>query len=73
MAEYIPFSFCKEIAAEYGIQGSFTEGKEATIVQGCNGPFSLSICYEETFGNLMREGRQNGSEMLVNLTSDYPS
>jgi apolipoprotein N-acyltransferase len=75
MAEYIPFSFCRDLAAHYGIQGSFTPGEEATIAQGGQGPFSMSICYEETFGNLMREGRQNGSEMLVNLTSDvwYPN
>lgn len=74
-AEYIPFSCCQPLAAAYGIQGSFTPGNEATVLQGCNGPFSLSICYEETFGHLMREGRQNGSEMLVNLTSDvwYPN
>jgi len=75
MAEYIPFSFCRELAAQYGIQGSFTIGQEATVMQGSKAPFGLSICYEETFGNLMRESRQNGSELLVNLTSDvwYPN
>ena len=75
MAEYIPFSFCKDLAARYGIQGSFTCGGEALVMQGCKTPFGLSICYEETFGNLMRESRVAGSELLVNLTSDvwYPN
>lgn len=75
LAEYIPFSFCKDFAAQYGIQSSFTPGEEATVLQGCKAPFGLSICYEETFGDLMRESRQNGSELLVNLTSDvwYPN
>lgn len=75
MAEYIPFSMLHELAAQYGIQGSFTCGEEATIFQGKSVPFGVSICYEETFGNLMRECRTNGAEMMVNLTSDvwYPN
>lgn len=78
MAEYIPLSSfppCKTLAARYGIQGSFTCGQEATVFAGCKGPFGASICYEETFGDLTRESRQNGAEMLVNLTSDvwYPN
>lgn len=75
MGEYIPFSFCRELAKQYGVFGSFTAGKEAKVMT-CGGvPFSPSICYEETFGDLMREGRQKGAEMLVNLTSDvwYPN
>lgn len=70
MAEYIPFSFCREIAAEYGITGSFTCGNEAKVFSSAKIPFGLSICYEETFGNLMRESRMNGAQLLVNLTSD---
>jgi apolipoprotein N-acyltransferase len=75
MAEYIPFSFCQELAAHYGIQGSFTPGNDATVLKGSVCPFSVSICYEETFGQLMNEGRRNGAELLVNLTSDvwYPN
>lgn len=75
MAEYIPFSFCKEIAKRYGICSSFTCGTEAKVFSGKKVPFGLSICYEETFGNLMRESRQKGAEMLINITSDvwYPN
>lgn len=75
MAEYIPFSIFHSLAALYGIQGSLTFGTEATVFNGINMPFGVSICYEETFGNMMRECRLNGAELLVNLTSDvwYPN
>ncbi len=74
MGEYIPFDWCRQLAAKYGITGSFTPGKEAKVFNGPV-PMSASICYEETFGNLMRETRIKGAELLVNLTNDgwYPS
>ena len=74
MGEYIPFDFLKTIAAKYGITGSFTNGKEAKVLACGKTPFGISICYEETFGHLMRESRLLGAEILVNLTSDgwYP-
>lgn len=74
MGEYIPFSFCRKLAASYGITGSFTPGQEAKIFSG-HIPFGACICFEETFGHLMRENRQKGAELLVNLTSDawYPT
>lgn len=74
LGEYIPFSFCRKLAENYGVFGSFTPGQAATVVN-CRGiPLSPSICYEETFGHIISEGRRNGGEMLVNLTSDvwYP-
>ncbi len=74
MGEYIPFEFCRNLAASYGIGGSFTFGEEAKVLRTEKFPFGVSICYEETFGNMMRMSRQNGAEVLVNLTSDvwYP-
>lgn len=74
MGEYIPFSFCRDLAACYGITGSFTPGQEAKIFHASI-PFGVSICYEETFGHLMRENRMKGAKILVNLTSDawYPT
>lgn len=76
MGEYIPFSFVKDLAARYGVAASFTPGAAAEVfVAGKNNhPFSPSICYEETFGHLTREGCLMGAKMLVNLTSDvwYP-
>lgn len=75
MGEYFPFEFCKELAAKYGVQGSFTPGKQAKVFESPKLPFGLSICYEETFGDLMRQNKQLGAKLLVNLTSDvwYPN
>lgn len=74
MGEYIPLEFFKSLAAQYGIVGSFTAGKKAEVWNCKNVPVGISICYEETFGNLMRENRMLGAEILLNLTSDvwYP-
>lgn len=73
MGEYIPFDWCKKLAAEYGITGSFTAGTGAKVFAGPV-PFGVSICYEEIYGDLMRENRVQGAELLVNLTNDgwYP-
>jgi apolipoprotein N-acyltransferase len=70
MAEYIPTSFCKQLAAMYGISGSFTCGCGPVIFDHATMPFGLSICYEETFGNITRLNRDAGAKLLVNLTSD---
>jgi apolipoprotein N-acyltransferase len=74
MGEYIPFTFLSKLAEKYGIYGSFTPGKEAKVFRGKK-VLGLSICYEETYGHLMRENKQKGAEILVNLTSDawYPN
>jgi apolipoprotein N-acyltransferase len=74
MGEYIPFTCCRALAAQYGIQSSFTCGKGAKVFNG-KIPFSPSICYEEAYGHLMRLGRKQGAQLLVNLTNDgwFPS
>ncbi len=74
MGEYIPFSFVQGLAQAYGLTGSFTHGKEAKVFEG-KVKMGLSICYEETYGHMMRENRQKGAEILLNLTSDiwYPN
>lgn len=74
MGEYIPFSFCRKLAASYGITGSFVPGQEAKIFDA-KVPIGTCICFEETFGHIMRENRLKGAEILVNLTSDawYPT
>lgn len=73
MGEYIPFVWCRQLAAQYGITGSFTCGTEAKVFNGPV-PFGTSICYEEMYGHLMRKNRIQGAELLVNLTNDgwYP-
>lgn len=72
--EYIPFEWCKKILVRYGILDSFTPGKEAKVFPGKKASIGMSICYEETYGHLMRENRLRGASILVNLTNDvwYP-
>lgn len=74
MGEYIPFDCVRHLAAMYGITGSFTPGKGTSVFQG-KVPFGISICYEELYGNLIRENRQKGAHLLINLTNDgwYPN
>ena len=71
LGEYIPFEFCRNMARNYGVMSSFTPGKQAKVVFGKTLPYGLSICYEETYGHLMRDNRLNGAEMLVNITNDF--
>ncbi len=74
LGEYIPFQWCKMILKKYGIEDSFTPGIEAKVFEGKKAPIGMSICYEETYGHLMRESRLKGAGLLVNLTNDvwYP-
>ncbi|MBI3900774.1 MAG: apolipoprotein N-acyltransferase, partial [Chlamydiia bacterium] len=70
MGEYIPFEWCKRILSQYGIMDSFVPGSGPKVLQG----FGISICYEETYGELMRGNSLLGAQGLVNLTNDvwYP-
>ncbi|MEZ5315437.1 MAG: apolipoprotein N-acyltransferase [Chlamydiales bacterium] len=74
MGEYIPFQWCRAFLQKYGIKDSFCPGKEAKIFETNHAPIGVSICYEETYGNLMRANRLKGAQLLVNLTNDvwYP-
>jgi len=75
LAEYLPFEWLRPLVKSYGISDFFTPGTEAKIFYYQNIPFSVSICYEETFPHLIREGRKKGALFFVNLTNDnwYPS
>jgi len=70
MGEYIPFAFLRDLAAQYGISGSFTCGTCAKVLRSNAGVLGISICYEETLGDMMRQSRLKGAEILVNLTND---
>lgn len=74
MGEYIPLSCLAGVCSSYGIQGSLTPGSSAKIMEQGKTHFGISICYEEMFGHLMRENRQLGADLLINITSDvwYP-
>ncbi len=73
LAEYLPFKVLQPLVARYGISAFYTHGKKAKVFRGAL-PFAVSICYEECFGHKMREGRQNGAQMFVNISNDawYP-
>ncbi|MCI0381733.1 MAG: apolipoprotein N-acyltransferase [Chlamydiae bacterium] len=73
LAEYLPFNWLSPLVKLYGINEFFSHGKETTVFSG-KIPFTVSICYEETFPRLIREGRKKGAEVLINLSNDawYP-
>lgn len=73
LVEYLPFSFLAPLVKGYGITEFFCHGTEAKIFDG-KIPMSVSICYEETFPQNVREGRLKGAKMLINVTNDgwYP-
>jgi apolipoprotein N-acyltransferase len=73
LAEYLPFQWLYSLAKRYGILDFFSHGKKTNLVQGAL-PLAVSICYEDTFPELMREGRRQGARLFVNVTNDgwYP-
>lgn len=70
MGEYIPFGFFRNLAARYGVFGSFSPGEKAVVWGDEGNKFGVSICYEELFGDLIRESRVEGGQILLNITSD---
>ena len=74
MGEYIPFKWARSLAAMHGVEESFSSGKEAKIFPATV-PVGISICYEETYGHIMRENKQKGAQILINVSSDdwFPS
>jgi apolipoprotein N-acyltransferase len=73
LAEYLPLDVLKPLTKSYGIYDFFSPGEGAKIF-GNHILFSPSICYEETFSEVMRKGRVKGAELFVNVTNDnyYP-
>ncbi len=78
VSEYIPFGGLRIvsdfIADQFDIRQSFSAGTKAKLFLA-KIPFSVSICYEETYGKFSREGRLEGAELFVNITNDawFPS
>ncbi len=73
LGEYLPFEWMRPWTKSYGIFDFFSHGA-GTKIFGDKVPFSVSICYEETFPFIMRDARAKGAELFVNLTNDnyYP-
>jgi apolipoprotein N-acyltransferase len=74
LAEYMPFTFLTALSRYYGIQDFFVKGRKAEVFSESL-LLSPSICYEELFPSLIREGRKAGAHLFVNLSNDgyYPS
>ncbi len=69
LAEYLPYHFLKQVSKRYGIFEFFSQGSGSQVF-GKKILFSPSVCYEETFSEIMREGRTKGAELFVNVTND---
>lgn len=75
LGEYLPIKSLENLVAKYGITGFSEHGKSAKLF-GSKAKIFPSICYEECFSNLMRDGKKLGAEVYVNMTNDawyYPS
>jgi len=51
-------------------QGQFTPGSDFTVFKANDLNFSVYICYEAIFPQLVRNFVENGAEFLVNITED---
>ncbi|EPP34853.1 apolipoprotein N-acyltransferase [Chlamydia ibidis] len=78
--EYIPcgklgWAVCKKYFPEYALACQRIPGSRSGVleVEGIT-KVGVSICYEETFGSLLRRYKIAGARLLVNLTNDgwYP-
>lgn len=69
LGEYLPLVWLKSLVAKYGVFDFATPGLGAKVY-GEKVPVSISICYEECFGHFMRQGKQKGARLFVNVTND---
>lgn len=73
MGEYIPLSrltFISNLLSSWFDLGlSFEAGVKAGVFFG-KVPFGMTICYEETYGNLVSRARRLGAKMFVNISND---
>ncbi len=74
--EYLLFDWCRGVAAKFNIRSFFEKGSGPRLFSG---PLpglviSPSICYDEFFSEIVREGRCLGANILLNITNDgwYP-
>ncbi|MDN3504749.1 MAG: apolipoprotein N-acyltransferase [Rhabdochlamydiaceae bacterium] len=69
VSEYLPAIGFASVAKKYGISNFFIPGDGSKVFQG-KLPLSLSVCYEECFGNLMRKNKKKGAKIFINVTND---
>lgn len=72
-SEYIPFEWCEPIARRFGMTSSYNQGEGPLVFQGRT-RCGIGICYEETFGHLVRENHELEPDFLVFIVNDawYP-
>lgn len=72
MGEYIPlqYEWVKKIAATHGVYDSFVAGNKTVVFDTEKAKVGVTICYEETFGDIVRKNRLFGADLIVNLTND---
>ncbi len=70
IAECMPFSFLKPLAARYGITEFFSPGDTQSLA-GSKIPLTASVCYDECFSSVIR---QPYAKLHINVTNDgwYP-
>lgn len=75
LGESLPFEALRPFTKKYGISHFFSKGEKIKIFGEKKRCYAPSICYEETFSELMRKGRIKGAHIFVNLTNDnyYPN
>ncbi len=73
VGEYVPFQEWKFVssflAEQFGIEESFDVGQQAKVFSG-KIPLGINICSEEIYGHLIRDVKQAGAQLLVNVTND---
>lgn len=66
--EFIPFEDTFPFMRDWIVTGDFYPGKEETVFRHPKGSFSVLVCFEDIFPELVR--RFQGSDFLVNITND---
>lgn len=73
LGEYVPFSENKWVAQffseQFGVSDAFDVGAESKIFAS-HFPTAVSICVEETYSHFLRDLRNQGARLFVNVTND---
>ena len=69
ITEYIPFEWTKEIAKHWGIYSAYIPGNHSSVFLA-KANYGVSICYEKAFADIQRAFRNNGANLLVNLSNE---
>lgn len=70
-SEYVIFSKKFPVLRKLAVSGNLTPGKEYTVFKlNKNWPFSVLICYEVIFEDLVRNFVKNGANFIINISND---